>query len=193
MTLRHAIIAASLLAGSASASTLTFNVTLSGMNEVPPNTSPATGAATIILDTVAQTLSIDLTYANLTTPSTGAHIHCCTPSPITTNVGVATTVPAFPGFPLGTTSGTYIDTLDLTNSASYNPAFVTAEGGLPQAEAALIAGLENGQTYITIHTTQNPGGEIRAALTPEPTTLLLSIAGVAGLLIRRRLRLTGPR
>ena len=32
----------------------------------------------------------------LITPSTAAHIHCCTTTP-----GVATTVPVFPGFPIG--------------------------------------------------------------------------------------------
>jgi hypothetical protein len=194
MTLRHTIFAVSLLAGPAYASTLTFNVTLSSTNEVPPTSSPATGTATIVLNTVAQTLNVDITYSNLTTSATGAHIHCCTPSPTTMNVGVATTVPAFPGFPLGTTSGTYLGTLDLTSSASYNPAFVTLEGGVPQAEAALIAGLESNQTYLNIHTSQNPGGEIRAALlTPEPATLLLSAAALAGLMIRRRGRTVGTR
>jgi hypothetical protein len=29
----------------------------------------------------------------------------------------------------------------------YNPAFVTLEGGVPQAEAALIAGIEGGQLF----------------------------------------------
>jgi hypothetical protein len=80
-----------------------------------------------------------------------AHIHCC--APFGTNAGVATTVPAFPGFPLGVTSGTYSSAVfDLTQPTIYNPAFVTLEGGLAQAEAALIAGIEGGQTYFNIHT-----------------------------------------
>ena len=190
MTRPCALVAAFLLAGSAFASTLTFTLDLSSANEVPPNTSTGTGTATVVLNTVAQTLSVDITFSGLTSVTTGAHIHCCTPSPTTMNTGVATTVPAFPGFPLGVTSGTYSDTLDLTSSGSYNPAFVTLEGGtVAQAEAALIAGIENNETYLNIHTTNNPGGEIRAALlTPEPATSLISAAALAGLLLRRRVQ-----
>ena len=61
-------------------------------------------------------------------------------------------------------------TFDLTQFAPppgdpgiYNPAFVTAQGGLANAEAALIAGLESHLTYFNIHTTANPGGEIEAS------------------------------
>jgi CHRD domain len=187
MTLSRALVAGFLLAGSAFASTLTFTLDLSSANEVPPNTSTGTGAATIVLNTVAQTLSVNITFSGLTSGTTGAHIHCCTLLPTTMNIGVATTVPAFPGFPLGVTSGTYSDTLDLTSSASYNPTFVTMEGGLSQAEAALIAGIENNETYLNIHTVNNGGGEIRAPLlsTPEPGTTLLAAAALAGLLLRR--------
>jgi len=83
---------------------------------------------------------------------------------------------------------------DLTQSLTYNPAFVTMQGGLSQAEAALIAGIENDQTYFNIHTMANMGGEIRGQLeplgsVPEPTTLLLWGSTVTGLaLAHRRLR-----
>lgn len=124
---------------------------------------------------------------------TAAHIHCC--APLGTNAGVATTVPAFPGFPLGVTSGTYLSPVfDLTQPLIYNPAFVTMQGGLSQAAAALIAGIEGGMTYLNIHTSANMGGEIRGQLeplgaVPEPTTLLLWGSTVTGLtLARRRLR-----
>jgi len=43
------------------------------------------------------------------------------------------------------------------------------EGGLIQAEAALIAGIEHGQTYLNIHTMINPGGEIGTAGTGAGT------------------------
>jgi hypothetical protein len=109
-----------------------------------------------------------------------AHIHCC--APLGTNVGVATTVPAFPGFPLGVTSGTYTSVVfDLTQPLIYNPAFVTLEGGLPQAEAALIAGIEGGQTYFNIHTVNFGGGEIRGQLAPVPGPI--AGAGLPGLLL----------
>jgi hypothetical protein len=133
------------------ATPMTFVGHLSGLNEVPANTSPGTGLATVILDPIAQTLQVNATFSGLTSNDVAAHIHCC--APLGTNAGVATTLPAFPGFPLGVTFGTYTSAVfDLTQPTIYNPAFVTLEGGLLQAEAALIAGIEGGQTYFNIHT-----------------------------------------
>ena len=154
---------------------VTFVGQLAGANEVPPIASPGMGLATVVLDPTAQTIQVNATFSGLTSNDTAAHIHCC--APLGTNAGVATTVPAFPGFPLGVTSGTYSSVVfDLTQPTIYNPAFVALEGGtIPLAEAALIAGIQNGQTYLNIHTMINPGGEIRGQLepVPEPTTLLL--------------------
>src|SRR3954449_12959415 len=89
----------------ANAIPITFTASLSGANEVPVVASPGTGLATVILDAAAQTLQINVTFSGLTSNVTAAHIHCC--APLGTNAGVATTVPAFPGFPTGVTSGTY--------------------------------------------------------------------------------------
>jgi hypothetical protein len=109
------------------------------------------------------------------------------------NIGVATTVPAFPGFPLGVTSGTYSSALlSLTDSGTYNPAFVTAQGGIANAEAALVAGIENRETYLNIHTVMFGNGEIRGFLVaPEPGALVLLGTGLvvlAGIGWRRHRR-----
>lgn len=169
---------------------ITFFGNLSGANEVPAVASSGTGLATVVLDPTAQTLQVNATFSGLTSDTSAAHIHCC--APLGTNAGVATTVPAFPGFPLGVTSGSYSSVVfDLTQATIYNPAFVTLEGGLTQAEAALIAGIQNGTTYLNIHTLINPGGEIRAQLepVPEPATLLLFGSTMVGLgLAARRSR-----
>jgi hypothetical protein len=176
--------------GSASyASTITYVTSLSGPNESPPNTSLGTGTAIVTLDTVANTLRVQVQFQNLSGTTTASHIHCCLAVPFTGTAGVATTTPTFPGFPLGVTSGTYDDTLDLSLASSYNPAFVTAEGGtVPLAETALLAGIAAGDTYLNIHTTVVPGGEIRGFLvaTPEPATFLLMGMALIGLVIGRR-------
>src|SRR6202022_4208937 len=154
-----------LLVPAAYAVPVTFVGNLAGANEVPPVTSLGTGLATVVLDPTAQTIQINATFSGLTSNDTAAHIHCC--APLGTNAGVATTVPAFPGFPLGVTQGTYLSPLfSLTDPLIYNLAFVTMQGGLSQAEPALIAGIENDQTYFNIHTIANPGGEIRGQLEP---------------------------
>src|SRR5438270_4351177 len=162
----------------ANAIPMTFVGNLSGANEVPPVNSPGTGLATIILDPTAQTLQVNATFSGLTSLDQAAHIHCC--APLGTNAGVATTVPAFPGFPLNVLSGTYTSAVfDLTQPLIYNPAFVTAQGGLLQAENALINGIENGLTYFNIHTINFPGGEIRGQLFPAPEPASLALLGSA--------------
>ena len=176
----------------ARADQLIFTGTLTGSQEVPPTGSAGTGTAVVTLDTATNLLTVNVTFAGLGSPTIASHIHCCAPPG--TNALVATAVPTFPGFPLGVTSGTYLMTFDLTAASTYNPAFITAHGGtVAGAQAAFIAGLISGQTYLNVHTSQFPGGEIRGQLraVPEPASLLLlttGIAGAAGVLRRRRKR-----
>jgi len=156
----------------------TFTANLTQANEVPPTGSTATGSATVTLDPAANTLRVQVTFSGLGSNTIMAHIHCCLASLFAAgvNIGVATTLPAFPGFPLGVTSGTYDHVLDLTSASSYNPAFVTMQGGtVAKAEAALINGIQNGETYLNIHTVNFPGGEIRGFLVASPTPAQLSL------------------
>jgi CHRD domain len=144
-------------------SVFVFTATLNGTNQNPPDASPGTGTAKVTWNTLTNEMTVDVTFSGLTTPTTAAHIHCCIAPP--GNTGVATAVPTFPGFPLGVTSGSYSRTFDMTAASSYNPAFVTANGGTTAgAEAALLAGIQAGDAYLNIHTTAFPGGEIRGFL-----------------------------
>jgi hypothetical protein len=118
-----------LLAPQASAAISTFDAALSGPSESPPTTSPGTGLAHVTVDDNAFTMSISATFSGLSSADTASHIHCCTAVPGAGTAGVVTTVPAFAGFPLGVTSGNYSNTIDMTLSSSYNPAFVTLNGG----------------------------------------------------------------
>ena len=141
---------------------VSFFASLDGAAKVPPVMTPGTGLGVVVLEATAHTIQINVTFSGLTSPTTAAHIHCC--QPLGTNAGVATTVP---GFPAGGTSGSYMSAVfDLTQPTIYNPAFVTMLGGLPQAEAALVGSIQNGLTYLNVHTNNNMGGEIRGQLSP---------------------------
>jgi len=188
--LRVALVSLVFAAGSTApdAAILQFGGTLTGSAEVPPSGSPGTGTVLITYDTVSELLNVNEVFSGLISPTTASHIHCCTAPG--TNTGVSTPLPSFPGFPLGVTSGTYNMTFDLSQASSFNPAFVTAQGSLDAARAALLTGMTNGNAYLNIHTQQFPGGEIRALLTPvpEPATWAMLIVGfgMVGFGLRRR-------
>jgi hypothetical protein len=164
-----------------------YTATLSGPAEAPPNASPGTGFATLTIDSSLSTMRLQASFVGLIGNVTAAHIHSATSIPGTGTAGVATTTPTFPGFPSGVTAGSYDFTFDMTQPSSYNPTFVTNNGGTPaSAFLALQNGLNTGRAYLNIHTSTFTGGEIRGFLVPEPGSAGLAALAGAGLLIRRR-------
>ena len=141
----------------------------------------------MVYDPVTHMLSLQVTFSGLLGTTTASHIHAATAAPGIGNAGVATTTPNFAGFPLGVTSGSYSNILDMTLLSSYNPAYVTANGGTAaSAESVLLATMLAGESYLNIHTTVFPGGEIRGFLTAVPdaaSTALLFILAGGGLLL----------
>ena len=175
------------LAATAQADLFTFTATMNGPSESPPNNSTGTGTAIIDWDTTAHTMRVRSTFSGLGSATTAAHLHAATTTPLTGTANPATQVPSFTGFPLNVTSGSMDQTYNLTLAATYNPAFITANGGTTTtAEAALLAALQGRRAYFNIHTVQYTNGEIRGFMIPGPGAAGLLAAGTLFAMRRRR-------
>ena len=152
MRLRYSLIVALasvlMLAPSFAQAATGFVATLSALNEVPPNASPATGTATAILSDDGLTLSYTVTYSGLTANRTASHFHAIGCPGI--NAGVQLAIAG-----AGPTSDT------ITGSGPVNATLLT---GLTTAcSGGSVA------VYLNVHSGNFPGGEIRGQLFPDVT------------------------
>lgn len=158
-----------------------------------------TGSGTATLTFTGNAFRMRVTWRDLVSPTTVAHVHCCTALPNEGAAGVASPLPTFPGFPGipagGNPPGVFAGSYDRTFTVAefINANFITNNGGtLASARSALFTGLDEGRAYLNIHSAQYPAGEINgfSSVVPEPSTyaLLGTGLGVIGLVARRRRR-----
>jgi hypothetical protein len=166
---------------------ISFEAFLDGPSEAPPNASPGTGYALVILDLDTNFLRIQAEFEGLIGTTTVAHIHAPTTEAFEGAVGVAVSPGTLPGFPAGVTSGSYDQTFDLGSASIYTASFLNTHGGGTAAgsAAALARFLAEGRAYFNIHTTSFPGGEIRGFfnVVPEPSGLVLTALGASGVAV----------
>ena len=122
--------------------TLTNASIFSGAQEVPPVPSAATGIVAASFNSSTNALSLNIIFSNLSSNTTNAHIHLGAPG-VSGGVQIGLVGSPIP-FPLGVTSGTASGTITLT--------------------APQVVNFLAGNFYVNIHTTNYPGGEIRAQL-----------------------------
>jgi len=130
--------------------TTTFTAQLDGDQEVPPRDTDASGSAVFMLNDNKTTLQYKLNVTNIYNV-TAAHIHV---APAGVNGPIV--VPLFSGNETGPING------------------VLAEGTIMSADLAgplagmtiddLVAEINNGNTYVNVHTGKYPGGEIRGQI-----------------------------
>lgn len=137
LAIRSALLTGALLSSVTASHTVaqvhfgTFN--LDATQEVPANASPGTGTVTLTLDVGAGTIQADGTYQNLLGNASTSHLHA---APSGSNGPVLVPLNASGG-----TSGT-----------------IFAGGAISAANAATILA---GGTYVNVHSSMFPGGEIR--------------------------------
>jgi CHRD domain len=140
---------------SAQAGTTQWRATLSGANEVPPNTSTATGTFTATLDEAAGTLTWTLSVPAITN-TTAAHIHAGAAG---ANGGIVVNLFAAP-------AGSPASTINASGTARSADTIGTLAGNFP----GLVTALKAGTLYVNVHTSANPGGEIRAQILSATAT-----------------------
>jgi hypothetical protein len=147
----------------ANATTITFTAILTPGQEVPVSVaSHAAGFGSLLLDDVADTITVNESWTNLSSPATLSHIHG----------------PAAPG----TNAPVLFPFSGVPNTIS---------GSIPEQvfsiTAAQITDFEAGLFYMNVHDSVFPAGEIRGQLTATPEPATLALLGLGSLLMARRI------
>lgn len=147
-TFRRAGLSLAFLLGSAAmamAATMTFQVPLTGAQQVPPVQTSGRGTANITYDPATRGVSWTITFAGLSTPVTMAHFHG--PAGPGKNAGVEVWL---------TKKGAASITSPIEGSTTLTP---------DEAKQFM-----DGQMYVNVHTKEHPGGAIRGQVVPPKSS-----------------------
>jgi len=136
----------------AQAQTITFNANLHGGNEVPGVVTGSAGTAVVTWNTTTRTGTYRVDVYNMPVGTTASHIHVGAAGvggPVIINF----TVPA----------GGISNDFALSGTFACSDLVARAAQGINSCEDFEQA-LVLGNTYVNVHSTANPGGEIRGQL-----------------------------
>jgi hypothetical protein len=145
--------------GGSDSNTTTYVAQMNAANEKPAaNSSPGTGTATFTVDSTQTTVNFVVTYTGLSAGSTLSHIHAGT-----ADVAGQVSVP-FPQLVTGKTADTFSGSFTSAQVGAATGGTITiAKGDL----AGLINAMKAGNAYAQVHSSANPGGEIRGQIHPQ--------------------------
>ena len=126
--------------GAAQANPVSFKVSLTGAQSVPPVDTSGTGTADLTYDPATRVVTWNITYSGMSSPVTMAHFHG----------------PAKPG-----QNGPVVIWLTKQGSPPTNP--ITGSATLTPEQAQQFSA---GDWYINVHTQSHPAGEIRGQVIP---------------------------
>ncbi|CAB3808328.1 hypothetical protein LMG28614_06772 [Paraburkholderia ultramafica] len=125
----------------AQAAPVSFEVPLTGAQQVPPLQTPGSGSAKLTYDPSTRVVTWNMSFSGLSSQATMAHFHG--PAPAGKNAGVKVWL-------------SQKGSMEMTSP-------VNGQATLSLDEARMF---EAGDMYINLHTKTNPNGEIRGQVVP---------------------------
>lgn len=148
LTLAMAGVFALLVSTQAQAQTMNFTAALSGGNEVPGVSTGSAGSATVSVNQATGVVTYRIDVYNMPVGTTAAHFHVGAPGvsgPVVVNFTVLSNIS---------------NDFAIAGTASATDLVTRAPQGINSWDDFLQA-LQLGNIYINVHSTANPGGEIR--------------------------------
>ncbi|MEW9583631.1 CHRD domain-containing protein [Paraburkholderia sp. DGU8] len=125
----------------AQAAPVSFQVPLTGTQQVPPVQTPGSGSADLTYDSGSRVVTWNITFSGLSSPATMAHFHGSAPA--------------------GKNAGVKVWLSQKGKMEATSP--ITGQATLSPDDAKMF---EAGDMYINVHTKDHPDGEIRGQVVP---------------------------
>jgi hypothetical protein len=155
LTLAMAGVFALLVSTQAQAQTYSFTAALSGGNEIPAVSTGSAGTATVTLNATTGVVTYRVDVYNMPVGTTAGHFH----------VGAAGVAgPTVINFTVSTGISNDFAITGTATSADLTLRAAQGIGSWEDFQQALLLG----NMYINVHSTNNPGGEIRGQLVRVP-------------------------